>query len=187
MSTVDISITGQEIFRTMIGRPFMKYKCDPFVFSPSVYGIVGFYIGEDVFKMTALHKTVSRFFENDDVTVLQLEIATDKDIVTMMDEGQMIETPVKDVIRSIDIIKDHETVSHQNDDRTLISTKGIIFHLEGGNEISFEIGTWFSEFITVRKGYDLIQKFKKTQDFLEEWEGNQSYMASVWREIITIS
>ena len=31
----------EEIFKKMIGKQFNKYKCDPFEFSTSVYGIVG--------------------------------------------------------------------------------------------------------------------------------------------------
>jgi hypothetical protein len=53
-------------------------------------------------------------------------------------------------------------------------------------EISFEIRTWFSEMITVEKGYDLIEKFTPIDDFLEEWEGCDGYNAKSTREIITL-
>lgn len=188
MKTVDISFFDfdTDIFRGMIGQKFEKYKCDPFVFSPSVYGIVGIFIGEDVFKLTSISKVVHRFFSDEDVAIFQFEKTTKEDIVTMMDEGQMIETPVMDTITAIDLINDRETVSHNGDERNLLSTKGIIFHLEDGNEISFEIRTWFSEFITIQKGYDLIQKFVPEKDFLEEWEDSEGYVPSVRREVISI-
>lgn len=186
MKRTDISFSDIAIFKGMIGQVFDKYKCDPFVFSPSVYGIVGIYIGKDIFKMTSLQKSVSRFYADEDVATFQFAHARDNEIVTMMDKGQMIETPVKDTIKLIDIINDYETVSHNGEERMLISTKGIIFHLDGGNEISFEIGTWFSEFITIRKGYNLIQNFTQIQDFLEEWEDSDGYKAKARREVITI-
>ena len=186
MKRVDISFPDIDILREMIGQTFEKYKCDPFIFSPNVYGIVGFYIGTDVYRLTALQKTVNRFFAEEAVAAFQFEKTDDKDIVTMMDGGQMIETPVKDVIRSIDLVKDYETLSHNGDVRTLISTKGIIFHLESGNEISFEIKTWFSEFITIRKGYNLLDKFTSTEDFLDEWADSDGYKANVRREVIKI-
>lgn len=186
MNREDISFVDIDIFRGMIGCIFEKYKCDPFVFSPNVYGIVGFYIGADAFKLTSLHKTVNRFFAEEDVAAFQFEKTDDKNLVTMMDGGQMIETPVKDVICAIDLVKDYETVSHNGDERTFVSTKGIIFHLKGGNEVSFEIKTWFSEFITIQKGYNLIEKFASTEDFLDEWEDSEGYEAKVRREAIKI-
>lgn len=186
MKTVDISFSNTDMLKGMIGQVFEKYKCDPFVFSPSVYGIVGFYIGKNIFRMTSLQKVVSRFYADEEVATFQFAHATDDEIVTLMDNGQMIETPVKDTIKVIDVINDYETVSHNGEERTLISTKGIIFYLDGGNEISFEIGTWFSEFITIRKGYELIQKFTQIQDFLEEWEDSVGYEADARREVVTI-
>lgn len=186
MKAVDISFSNTDILRGMIGKTFEKYKCDPFVFSPSVYGIVGFYIGTEIYRLTSLTKSVSRFFSDEEVAVFQMDKVTDEDIVTMMDEGQMIDTPVKDTVQSIDLIIDQEKVSHNGEDRTLISTKGIIFHLASGNELSFEIRTWFSEFITIQKGYELIKKFIPTQEFLDEWEDSDGYEASIRREVITI-
>ncbi len=44
---------------------------------------------------------------------------------------------------------------------------GIVFMLEDSREISFEIETWFSEMITIQRGYNLIKKFPPTNDFLE--------------------
>lgn len=41
----------EEIFKRMISQKFIKYKCDPFVFTNTVTGIVGLYIGEKVFEL----------------------------------------------------------------------------------------------------------------------------------------
>lgn len=98
----------------------------------------------------------------------------------------MIVNPVHDFIESIDIIVDKETVTHNNDVRSLVSTKGLIFHLKTGNEISFEIGTWFSEFITIRKGYNLINEFSSIEEFIEEWDESSGYKGSIVRNVITL-
>ena len=34
---------NEDIFKRMIGKQFYKYKCDPFVFTNTVTGIVGLY------------------------------------------------------------------------------------------------------------------------------------------------
>lgn len=39
----------EEIFKKMIGKQFNKYRCDPFVFTNSVTGIVGLYIGNQIY------------------------------------------------------------------------------------------------------------------------------------------
>ena len=103
-----------------------------------------------------------------------------------MDNGQMIDTPVQDTIISIDLVNDREAVTHDGVQKTFLSTKGIIFHLADGNEISFEIGTWFSEMITIRRGYELIKQFTPLADFTEEWEDCDGYISDCSREIIEI-
>lgn len=186
MKQTDITIQNTELIQNMVGTKFEKFKCDPFIFSPTVFGIIGLYVDGKVFKLTSLLKPVERFYSKEEVAQFKIESATESEIKTMMDEGEMIETPVNDTIRSIIVINDDETVSHATEQRTFSSTKGIIFRLNSGNEISFEIGTWFSEFIAVRRGYNLIEQFTSTKDFLEEWEDSPGYQASVERNIIIL-
>ena len=65
------------------------------------------------------------------------------------------------------MVNDLKTLSHDEVQKELLSTKGIIFHLAGGNEISFEIGTWFSEMITICRGYELIKQFTPLADLMK--------------------
>ncbi|MED9969591.1 MAG: hypothetical protein UFA98_06225 [Ruminococcus sp.] len=174
------------IFRSMIGKRFDKFRCDPFVYSPMVYGIVGLYIDGAVYKLTSLFESVKRFFNIDDVAVFHIEQVENSEIKTYMDEGELIETPVLSKIVAIDIITDHQTLEHKGDIQSLDYSVGIVFHLEDTREISFEIRTWFSEMITVEKGYNLIEKFASTNGFLEEWEDCVGYEAKCSREIIVL-
>lgn len=186
---VDISLNNKtmEVIRSMIGKPFDKYSCDPFVFTPNVYGIVGFCIGGRFYKMTNNLESVQRFYHVDDVAVMRISECDRNEIVSKMDDGQMIDNPVGDIICSIDIINDRETVTHDGEQRALYSTKGIIFHLASGNEISFEIGTWFSEMITIRRGYELVKSFTPVEEFLEDWEDSEGYSPECNREVKTIA
>ena len=59
-------------------------------------------------------------------------------------------------------------------------------HFSSGNEISFEVDTWFSEMITVQRGYNLIDKFTSVDDFLEEWEDCRGYTPTVERMIVPL-
>ena len=186
MVKTDITLKDTELIQSLIGKKFEKIKCDAFVFSPTVFGIIGLYVDGKIFKLTSLLKPVERFYSNEEVAQLKIELANDSEIKSMMDDGEMIETPVNDIIRSVIIINDDEMISHASEQRVFSSTKGIVFQLKSGNEISFEIGTWFSEFITVRRGYTLVKQFASTNDFLEEWEDSADYNPSVERNIITL-
>lgn len=183
-----LTFSEQEIniFKSMIGKQFEKFKCDPFVYSPMVYGIVGLYIGGTSYKLTSLIESARRFFNTDDVAAFRIEQANDAEIKTFMDEGDFIETPVLSIITSIDIITDHQVVEHDGNSQLFDYSIGIVFHLQDTREISFEISTWFSEMITIHKGYNLIEKFTSTDDFLEEWEDCEDYKATVERKIITL-
>lgn len=185
---VDIRLdrATMEVLKNMIGKTFEQYSCDPFVFTPNVFGIVGFRIGGETYKMTSNLESIQRFFHDDDVAVMRITHCQSGEIVSMMDGGQMIDTPVQDTIISIDIVNDRETVSHDGEKKELLSTKGIVFHLTSGNEISFEIGTWFSEMITIRRGYELIKQFTPLAGFAEEWEDSEGYAPDCSREVITV-
>ena len=184
-----LTFSEQEIniLKSMVGKRFDKFKCDPFVYSPMVYGIVGIYIEGVAYKLTSLFESVKRSFSTDDVATLRIKQVEDSEIKTYMDNGELLETPVSSRIVAIDIITDHQIVEHEGDSQSLDCSIGVIFHLEDSREISFEIKTWFSEMITVEKGYDLIKRFASTEGFLEEWEDCDGYKAKCKREIVSIT
>ena len=185
---VDISFNNatMDMLKSMIGKRFEEYFSDPFIFAPDVFGIVGFQIDGRSFKMTSDLEVVQRFYHVDDVAVMKLSECQRNEIVSRMVNGQMIDTPVQDTIVSIDVVNDRESVAHDGEQKEMLSTKGVIFHLASGNEVSFEIGTWFSEMITIRRGYELIKQFTPLADFYEEWEDSEGYTPDGSREVISV-
>ncbi len=186
MTTTTFSEAEIGIFRSMLGKQFDKFKCDPFIYSPAVYGIIGLYIDGSAYKLTATCENVRRFFNDESVAAYHITETADQEIKSYMDGGKLIETPISGKITAIDIINDHQTVTHGEKSTSFDHSVGVIFHLEDTREISFEIKTWFSEMITVEKGYRLIEKLTSTDDFLEEWEGCDGYTAECHHEIITL-
>lgn len=176
-----------DIFKSMIGKRFNKFKHDPFVYSPMVYGIVGIYVDDVAYELTVLCTPTDRFGNSDEVAMLHIEQSEDSKIKTFMDNGDLIETPVSSKIVRIDIVNDHQLLEHDGHTSSFDYSVGVIFHLEDSREISFEIKTWFSEMISIDRGYSLISKFTPIDDFLEEWEGCDGYIASCKREILTIT
>lgn len=61
-----------DLLKTMVGKTFDKYKCDPFINTPMVYGIAGIYIDGKPFKITSLLKEVHRFLTIDDVAEFKI-------------------------------------------------------------------------------------------------------------------
>lgn len=185
---VDISFSDItiELLKGIIGKIFVFYSCDPFEFSPSVFGIVGIKVDDKHYKLTCNLEQIIRFWNDDEIAQLRFEECCDRMQVSRMDSGAMIDMPVWDTIVSIDLINDLETVSFKNEQRSFRSTKGVIFRLSGGNEISFEVDTWFSEMITIQRGYELINKFTSVDDFIEEWEDSEGYTATVERTIVSL-
>lgn len=64
-------------------------------------------------------------------------------------------------------------------------TRGIIFQFKDGHELSLEKNIWFSEDITVEKGYDLIRRYTPTTEFEEGWSAD--YRGKCSREIVSLS
>ena len=185
-TSIIISNKELDLLKSMIGKTFDQYKCDPFINTPMVYGIVGIYVDGKTFKLTSLLKTVQRFLESDDVAVLQIDETLDENIKTFMVDGEMIDTPINSKIESILVVNDYQTIEYKGRIYEFNSTVGLIFLLEDSREISFEIGTWFSEMITIQKGYDLIDKFTPINDFIEEWKDCDDYIPHCERKVIAI-
>lgn len=175
-----------DILKKMIGKCFQKFKCDPFIYTPMVYGVVGLYIDNNVYKLTSLFDNVKRFLANDDVAKFKLECSNDESIKTFMDNGKLINNYVNQTINTITVVNDHQSITYEDKVYKFNSTVGIIFKLDDDLEISFEIGTWFSEMITIKKGYDLLDKFTPIDDFYEEWKDCEGYEPKCTREVVVI-
>lgn len=175
------------LLRESIGKTFKKYKCDPFDFVPSVYGIIGIFIDEEVYKLTNFCEVLDYYGYDEDVAVFKFVSADKEEIKTCIVDGEMIDTPVNSIIEKIHIINEHQKL-YYNGIQTydVWVTRGIIFFLKDGREISYEKNIWFSEFISIQKGYDLEEKFESTDVFDEGWEDCEGYETECTRERIVI-
>ena len=185
MADILLDTKAIQILEQHVGKQFERYSYAPFL-APDAFEVAGLYIGGNAYKLTASLEVIRRFFENDDVAILKLEECAPSDIVSILDSGEMKETTVCETIVSVDIVNDCETVRHDGEERCLTSTKGLIFHFASGEELSFELGTWFSELISIKRGRSLIKDFSPIDDFLDEWEDSDGYTPACSREVISI-
>lgn len=187
MKNIDVrfSHSDETTLRCMVGRRMNRYKHDPFVFSANVYGIVGICVEVGAWTFTNFIEVADYYGANEDVAFFRLQRANWDDIHSRIPDQTMIETPVGRVISSIDVVNERQKLFEKGiQTYEVCLTRGVVFKFDDGSELSFEKNIWFSEDITVRKGYNLIQSFSPTSEFIESWENNLRGECS--REIVEL-
>lgn len=175
----------EEIFKKMIGKQFNKYRCDPYVFTNTVTGIVGLYIGEKVFELKNEQSAFQYFDSMDDVALWNIKEVSDSEIYSVFENTEQIDTSINQNINSITLVNEHQIVNIHEQEYNLWLTRAIIFHLEN-RDIYFEKdNTAFSEEIEIKRGHDLLSEFPKRNDyFLDQWiEGIKSDVQTEFIEI----
>lgn len=185
MKTNSDNRLDKEIFKSFIGKKFIKYRCDPFLFTDSVTGIVGLYIGNSVYELRNEQESVIYFDVTEDIAVWQIRETEDSQIRSFFLDTKQIDSPVNQIITGISMINEHQCVSFTNQKYDRWETRAVIFHLEN-RDICFEKDeSDFSEEIEIRRGYNLLNEYPKRNNFfLDEWEGNASPTLDI--EIITL-
>lgn len=168
----------------MVGKEMIKYKCDPFLYSTSVYGIVGILVDNSSYAFTNLTEVQDYFGEKEDVAVFKMKHQPYNEIKSLIQNQEMVETPINSNISEIDVINEHQRLFNQGKQTYDVwLTRGIIFKFADSLELSFEKEIWFSEDIAIEKGYNLFQKFSPTEEFASGWSDN--IRGECTREIVT--
>ncbi len=186
MKKIDMRF-DQSVLKTFIGEKFVKYRNDPFLFTNSVTGTAGIYIGHRVFELRNEQEAVDYFGYTDDYAVFKLKESISDKIQSFFVNVTQIDTPVDETIQKIIVVNENQRM-FQNSMQTydVWLTRGVVFFV-GGREISFQKDVVpFSEEIIIRQGYDLINEFDGTDVFLTNWEDDIGFKPECDREYITI-
>ncbi|MDO5448923.1 MAG: hypothetical protein Q4F70_04885, partial [Clostridia bacterium] len=126
--------------------------------------------------------------QTEDVAVFKFSSCYPEDIKSQEDNGTLITNPVNCKILSISIIEENQQLFH-NDEQTynVFVPRAIIFHFEDEHEIMFEKDIWFSETITIQKGYNLKEAITPIDEFLEGWEDVSEFYPRCSRTEIIIN
>ena len=75
MKNIDIRFSASDFteLQSMVGKKMLKYKCDPFEFSTSVYGIVGIAFEDASYAFTNLTEVIDYYGEQEDVALFKIE------------------------------------------------------------------------------------------------------------------
>lgn len=186
MKKIDMRF-DQSLLKTFVGKKFVKYRNDPFLFTNSVTGTVGIYIGQKVFELRNEQEAVDYFGYIDDYAVFKLMKSAPDKIQSFFVNITQIDTPIHETIQKIIIVNENQRMFQKNiQTYDVWLTRGVVFFV-GGREISFQKDVVpFSEEIIIRKGYNLINEFEGTDNFLANWEDDNQLKPECDREYITI-
>ena len=69
MKTIDVRFSASDMaeIKSMVGKRMIGYKCDPFIFSTSVYGIVGIRLEDTSYAFTNSLEVMDYFGDPEDV------------------------------------------------------------------------------------------------------------------------
>ena len=152
MKHIDVRFNSDmmQMLQSMAGKVLEKFRCEPFEYSPLVYGVVGLYIGGEVFKLENYLEAQDFFGHTDDVAIFKFLPAVDTEIVSGFVNGQMVDTPIACRIRQIRVVDENQQL-FVNGEQTydVWLTRGVIFDLEDGREVSFEKSIWFPNSLTL--------------------------------------
>ena len=180
------SDSNMNALKNMIGKKMLKLKCDAFLFSTSVYGIVGISMEDCAYSFTNLVEVADYFGQNEDVAMFKMKRMAFEEICSMIQGQEMIIHPIESIVSNVYVVNEQQLL-FKNDVQIyeVWITRGVIFQFEDTHEISLEKNIWFSEDISVEKGYDLLHRFASPTEFEESWSGE--YRGSCLRDVIKIT
>ena len=155
-----------EILKNLKGKKIDYITHEPFDVSCTSLRVVQLAIGEDRYYLYCDTEVQNYFGVPEDITYFEFS-AVRHPFVDMVEH---VENHIGAVITSIAEIKD--TIKYYEDgelDFEYSFTRGLIFSF-GDYQLSFEKTSDFTEFIYVRKGYNLLSSFKPVEVYLNDFK-----------------
>lgn len=182
MNKINMSF-DKTVFRNFVGRTINAVLHDSFTFVNSSSQAVQLNFEDDIYYLYSAVEPIDNYGVVDDVAVW--EWTTKK--YPFIDKKTFITTPINEKIKEIHLVQENQRL-YKDGEQTydVWVTRGIIFILESGREISFEKAVWFSEDIYFNRGYNLIDTFESTDEFREEWDEAEGYRGECLRNIEVI-
>lgn len=184
MVTIDKRLKPDEmmILKQLVGQKIVSFQHDEFLFINASSQMVGIETEYGMKYLYSFTEPLDYYGSVEDVAVWEL---TDTKY-PLVDRKKIIASPVKEVIKEIHIVQENQKLFENGKQiYDVWVTRGIIFDF-GGHQYSFEKPVWFSEDIYIQKGYNLINKFASTDEFVnDDWENG--YTAECERKIVILS
>lgn len=99
---------AMELLKRMIGKKLVKISCDPFDNPPMVYGLVGLYIDNKIYKLDNFIEVQDFYGALEDVAIHKIHTAEDGEIQSCGEGIQMVETPIMAKITGIRVVDENQ-------------------------------------------------------------------------------
>lgn len=106
---------NESYFKTLIGKCFKKYRCDPFEYTNSVTGIVGIYIDDKTFELRNEQKSIAYFDSVDDIALWTFREVHTEDIRSFFEDTDQIDTPVNEIVKKITLVNELQKAKISNE------------------------------------------------------------------------
>lgn len=172
MTHIDICFSNKimDCLCRMIGLNFVKFRADPFVFSNSVFERVGIYTSDRVYLLKNTLHTIDYFGSQEDICGLEWYEVTETEIHSGLENTTQVDTLINRTIKEIHVVQEEQTlVRDLASIYELCFTRGILFIMDDGYEISFEMTNPFVETIAIRRGRNLIDGYTPIRSDDNDW------------------
>ncbi|MGN1394567.1 MAG: hypothetical protein ACI4V7_11165 [Succinivibrionaceae bacterium] len=174
----------QNYIKQLVGKYFLKYRCDELIFTNSVAQFVELYISDKVFSLENLQELTDYFGYNTDVAILKFIEKKEQCVYE-----KQVDNFVHKKIKQVKIVNENQKMYIRNKiEYDIFFTRAIIFILDDLEEICFEKDTlFFSEEIIVNRGHNLINVLGKSEQFMETMKEEKDAKGEYFREEIILS
>jgi hypothetical protein len=172
MKYIDVRFNEEEInfIKEMVGTTLTKVKCDYSYIPCRAYGFVGVITDKNTYEFSNQIQVMDFFGDKEDVADFRLRSCLESQIKSAFLNGKLKDVPINKIIKEIDVVNEHQKL-FENEIQTydVWVTRGVIFKLIDGEEVSIEKSVWFSEVIELERGVNLLNKFTPVEEFAEEF------------------
>ncbi|MCD8327469.1 MAG: hypothetical protein LUC25_00025 [Ruminococcus sp.] len=152
----------------------------------TTYGMASITVNDFRYCFSNFLESIEYINRTDDVSIFRFDKISDVKFNDFLEERVPIRNSINQKIKTIKVLNENQQLSLNGTlEFDIFTVRGVVISLQDGREISFEKSIWFSEFITIKNGYDLINSFSALDEFYEEWSDSQ-YTAQAKRDVLLI-
>ena len=172
MKCIDVRFDEKEIncIKEMVGTTLARIKCDYSYIPCRAYGFVGVITDKNTYEFSNQIQVMDFFGDKEDVADFRLRSCLESQIKSAFLNGKLEDVPINKIIKEIDVVNENQKLfENEIQIYDVWVTRGIIFKLIDGEEISIEKSVWFSEVIELERGTRLLDTFTPVEEFTEEF------------------
>ena len=161
-----LSFEDVDTLKAIKGKKLDYIRHNPMDDSGTILQVVEFAIGECRYYLYCDLETMDYFGLDEDISYISFSAEK----YPFVDDCNLIENHIGLKVTGVSEVKDDiQLYDDEELEYDFSFTRGIIIHF-GDYQLSIEKVSYFSELMTVRKGYDLISKFESIEEYRKDFD-----------------